>query len=68
MPSTCLVTAADYRRHWLTGQRPPPPDHPWDGTERRSGPLDRRRPGHERRWDAQRGRRFHLGDRRQQGR
>jgi hypothetical protein len=63
MPATCLVSAADYRRHWLTDQRPPDPA--WDGTERRLATADRRAPTHERRWDASRGRRFQVGDRRQ---
>jgi hypothetical protein len=62
MPSLCYVSARDYARYW--GDAEPSAPARWDGPERRTGPKDRRRPGHERRWEGTRGRRFRYGDRR----
>lgn len=69
VPARCYVQPADfdtYFRERGTGQRTIMADEQrWDGVERRIGPADRRSPGHERRFDAQRGRRrFVVGDRR----
>lgn len=62
--SECFVNAADYRQHW-DGEETPEASVPvWSGIERRLGPPDRRIAGHDRRWDAQRGRRYRLRGRR----
>ncbi len=67
MTSICYVTNTDYKQHfrWM---RPPArhEDDPvtWSGPDRRVALGDRRQPGHERRWDASRGRRFRFKDRR----
>lgn len=64
MASVCYVSAADYARYFAPegAPDPPPPDVVVFGPERRQ--IDRRRPGHERRFEASRGRRFRPGDRR----
>jgi hypothetical protein len=51
------VSAEDYGRYW--GGVPASPAPLYAGPERRLL-ADRRASGHERRWDASRGRRFHA--------
>lgn len=63
----CYVTNTDYKKHFR-GLRPPArlEEDPviWSGPDRRVALSDRRQPGHERRWDQSRGRRFRFKDRR----
>lgn len=64
--SDCLVSASDYQRFW-TGAESTPGDHvaaAWNGRERRRDVPDRRTRAHERRWEASKGRRWRLADRR----
>lgn len=65
-PAQCFVTAEDYRRYW---QREPEASLVlplFIGPDRRSG-RDRRSAAHERRWEASRGRRLRVSDRRTGG-
>lgn len=62
--SQCYVTARDYEAYWEEGNPPSEPVTVWEGVERRLGPVDRRSRLHERRWQAQPGRRYRLIDRR----
>lgn len=64
--SECFVNAADFKIHWDHETSVSQSGLPeiWTGTDRRVGPKDRRQPGHDRRWDAQRGRRYRLRGRR----
>lgn len=60
----CYVSAEDYRVYWKGQHVKAVAPAVWDGIEQRIGPADRRTTLHERRWEATRGRRFHLRDRR----
>lgn len=64
MKTECFVSAEDYVRYFQ-GLKDEDLIVPiWNGQERRSGMKDRRTKNHERRWEASRGRRFRVGDRR----
>jgi hypothetical protein len=56
-PPFAWVSAADYARYWGEDGKPIPGAPVYTGDERRLL-ADRRASGHERRWDASRGRRF----------
>jgi hypothetical protein len=58
----CFVSARDFASHFAGEPVIDPPV--WVGVERRAGVSDRRTVHHERRWEASRGRRFNLRDRR----
>jgi hypothetical protein len=69
--SDCYVSDADYRQHFAgrreqtaTSSKAAQKLDGWSGIERRVGPIDRRSPLHDRRWQASSGRRFRLADRR----
>jgi hypothetical protein len=64
--SECLVSGLDYLKHWRGLIDEPIVIETWNGSERRSGPKDRRSSKHERRWEASRGRRFRLIGRRRE--
>lgn len=63
MPSQCLVTARDFRLHFLAADDRSVPAVVRNGVERRGG-AERRLRAHDRRWDHVRGRRMRLSDRR----
>lgn len=64
MSATCLVNETDYQRHWGGRGAIPQPVATWAGEERRIGLKDRRSGLHERRWEACKGRRHNVSDRR----
>lgn len=62
--AVCLVSKADYERHWNGAGTLDEEAPVWSGEERRSGVVTRRTQQHERRWEGGRGRRFGYADRR----
>lgn len=60
--SVCIVNDRDYHEHFEGKGAIEPPK--WNGKDRRRRVRDRRASKHDRRWDAERGRRMRLSDRR----
>jgi hypothetical protein len=67
MSTVCYVRAADFARCFEETDLVRDEQTVWAGPDRRSGPADRRSCQHERRWQADRGRRYRQADRRQRG-
>lgn len=65
MASQCYVSARDFQQHFEQHRE----EHiermiAWSGIEQRIATKDRRTSGHDRRWQAEKGRRYRPADRR----